>query len=211
VETNGLLKSDPTRAKKYLEKAADIYNEAIRLAGNEEATARIYMRIAECYCAVQRFDDALNCYKEIIIKWPDSKAEAECLKGIGKYYEELEKQGQINQIQFESELEQLCKELIGKYPESPQTAEMLIKLGWTKFRHGKLDGSIQWFEEGLAKSPACCKPPDALYIVGRYYQQNGKYEKAIVAYQELLKILPAGSPQIEIVNQKLQQINEISQ
>jgi tetratricopeptide (TPR) repeat protein len=201
-------KSKTEEAKLYFERAVNIWKRAIEKMPNSSATPNAWFFSGICYRSLGRNDDAVKCFKEVSEKWPGSSSEAGCLENIGICYEELLKQGQIDQNQANTEIEKAYKKLAEQYPDRPQTANTIINLGWLYFRQGKLDEAISWFEKGLSKYSECCKPADALYVVGRYYQKTGQKEKAAMAYKALLKSLPESDPQVEKVKQNLSQIND---
>jgi TolA-binding protein len=199
------VKGDPARAKAFLEEAVQTYNEVIKLAGDSEPAARAYLQSGNCFCKLQKFSDALNCYKEIKGRWPGSRFEPDCLEGIGKCYEGLFKQGQISQPQADAEIEQAYKELLQKYPDHRSNTELLLKLGWLNFRQGQLQEAISYFEKGLTKFPQNGKPADVLYALGRMYEKTGQSDKAIETYEQLQKALPAG-PQLDEVNKSIDRL-----
>ncbi len=181
------LKADPASAKTHLEKAAQLYGEVIRLAGESDQAMQAYLRLGRCYSRLQRSSDALNCYKKIRETWPGSQFEPDCLEGIGICYEELGKQGLVSSSEADYESEQAYKELVEKYPDRPQSTETLLKLGWLTFRQSRLQDAISWFEQGLAKFPKDSKPADVLYALARMYEKTGQLEKAKLIYDELLR------------------------
>lgn len=201
------VKGDPAGAKVSLEKAVQIYNEAINLAGNSEPAARANLQSGNCFCKLQKFSDALNCYKEIQSKWPTSQFEPDCLEGIGKCYEELAKQGRISQPQADAEIEQVYKDLLQKYPDHRANTEVLLKLGWLNFRQGEFQEAISFFEKGLAKFPQDGKPTDVLYALGRMYENIGQSGKAIETYEQLQKTLPAGL-HLDEVNESIDRLKQ---
>jgi len=201
------VKGDLAGAKASLEKAVQIYSEVIKLAGDSESAAKANLQSGNCLCKLQRFSDALNCYKEIKSKWPAGEFEPDCLEGIGRCYEGLAKQGQISQEQADAEIKQVYKELVQKYPDHRSNTEVLLKLGWLKFRQGQLQEAISFFEKGLAKFPQEGKPTDVLYALSRMYEKTGQLNKAIETYEQLQKTLSAGT-QLDEVNKSIDRLKQ---
>lgn len=200
------IKADAARSRVCLEKAVELYNEVIRLAGNSDPAPKAYLRLADCLRKSQKIQDALNCYTEIKNKWPaTSGLEEGILSGTAKCYEELGRQKQISQGQADANLEPVYMGLIAKFPERLDTPQTLLKLGWLNFRQSKWQDGIGWFEKGLEKFPKGNRPADVLYATGRYYQKSGQTDKAIAMYEELRQALPAGK-QLDEINTTLDQL-----
>jgi len=183
------LNNDIVSAKKYSEKAKQLYGEVVSLTKDTAQTAEDYYRLAECYRELEKFTDAISCYKKIPKTWPGSSHEAQCLEGIGKCYEELAKAGLVNKKEADNEIEQAYKELAEKYPDRQGSTEITLSLGWSCFRQGKWEDGIKYFEKALAQFPQNNKPPNILYALGKMYEQKGENSKAVAVYKQLVASL----------------------
>ncbi|MBN1291920.1 MAG: tetratricopeptide repeat protein [Candidatus Latescibacteria bacterium] len=79
------------------------------------------------------------------------------------------------------------RELIEKYPESPDVLDAMYNIGWAYYDTKRYDESISMFEELIARFPTGTKPDRAMYQIGESFFDQGKYAEAVPFYQRLVE------------------------
>ena len=79
------------------------------------------------------------------------------------------------------------RELIEKYPESPDVLDAMYNIGWAYYDTKRYDESISMFEELIAMFPTGTKPDRAMYQIGESYFDQGKFAEAVPFYQRLVE------------------------
>jgi TolA-binding protein len=191
------------QANYYYAEAESVWQRIINnLPGNLD---KAYYYAAVCRKHQGNFSGAIEYFQKVVDKYANSEYAGSAQSAIGLCYEALRDSNAVT-AEDSNLLIENYKNLLTKYPDDARNSEILLKLGWLTFRQGRIEEAIPYFENGLANFPVCCKPTDALYVVGRYYQQTGQKERAVNIYEEILKALPEGDPQAEKVKQNLLQI-----
>jgi TolA-binding protein len=200
------VQNQPEQANTYFVETESVCQRIItNLSGNHD---KAYYYAAICRRHLGNLSGAIEYFQKVVDKYADSEYAGRAQSAIVLCYEALRDSNAVTTEDSNLLIENSYKNLLAKYPDDARNSEILLKLGWLTFRQGRIEEAITYFENGLANLPACCKPNDALYVVGRYYQKTGQSEKAIKVYQELLKALPESDPQAEKVKHNLSQITE---
>ena len=176
--------------------ARNYFLNYIQLAHQEDAdvTADTYNRLADCYLKERDFNEAKHYYS--LAEQGNSNAGAYAfyqmafLSGLQKDYS-----GKIT----------LLNRMLGKYPDSPYTAEALYEKGRAYVQMGNNGQAITSYDELLQKYPESPLSRKAAAEVGLLYYQSGNYDKAIAAYQEVIKKYP-GSEEARLAMADLKSI-----
>jgi TolA-binding protein len=198
--------NQPGQANYYYAEAESIWQRIINnFMGNLD---KAYYRAAVCRRQQGNMRGAIEYFQVIVNTYTNSEYINKAQMGIGLCYESLKDSNAIPAGELDNSLEKSYKDILSSSPDNSQIADILLKLGWLTFRQGRVEEAISYFENAFIILPECCKPNDALYAVGRYYQKTGQNEKAVKVYETLLKSLPESDPQMEKVKQNLFQIAE---
>jgi len=76
---------------------------------------------------------------------------------------------------------------IRSYPNHPDIAPVLYSLAWCFTDLGQLDSAVATMTLVASVFPACQYAPQAWMYLGEYYFDNGQLDKAIEAYQAVMK------------------------
>ncbi len=197
------------------EQAKDCYSEAEsiwqriidNLPNNHD---KAYYYAAVCRERQGNLRGAIEYFQKVVTNYANSEYANRAQVGIGLCYELLKDSNAIPAGELDNSLEKSYKDILSSSPDNSQIADILLKLGWLTFRQGRVEEAVSYFENAFAILPECCKPNDALYVIGKYYQKTGQNEEAVKAYEALLKALPESDPQIEKVKQNLSQITDVN-
>jgi soluble lytic murein transglycosylase len=82
-------------------------------------------------------------------------------------------------------------DIVARFPESPNRAEVLYQTGFTFFREYNYDEAIKWFERAHAEFPEKKEGEQGYYWVGSSLQQAHHYEEAGRRYSDFITTYPA--------------------
>jgi soluble lytic murein transglycosylase len=83
------------------------------------------------------------------------------------------------------------KDIVERFPESPNRAEALYQAGFTLFREYNYDEAIRWFEHAHSEFPDKKEGEQGYYYVGSSLQQAHRYEEAARRYADFITAYPS--------------------
>jgi len=136
------------------------------------------------------YQKAIDCFENLVDKWPDNQHAASALGLTGVCYDKLQMKGLVKGEEAAPLSESAYKTLIDQYFDSdcPFVEYACTNLAWKSFKKGQFADTAFYFELLLQKL-AVDDPrrPDVLFRLAGSYEQLGQVESATRAYQEFLK------------------------
>lgn len=182
-------RKDYTQAGNYFKKYIQLEK-----AGNTNALADAYNRIADCYLNGRNFEEAKHYYSEAEqMNTPSgdySFYQLALVSGLQKDYT-----GKIT----------LLNRLVGKYPSSPYAVNAIYEKGRSYVLMDNNNQAINSFKELLNKYPESPVSRKAAAEIGLLYYQKGDYNQAIDAYKQVIEKYP-GSAEARLAMRDLKSI-----
>ncbi|MDP8212183.1 MAG: tetratricopeptide repeat protein [Candidatus Zapsychrus exili] len=162
------------------------FNDALDVAQQKGILSDdVFLGQATLYAGTGDNSKALEAYKNIIKSFPSSQRIKEAYLGRANTYYLLKKYAQA----IES-----YDELINKFSEDESSQEIVEKayfgLAWSHLKSGDLKSSINSFETIKNKTKSQSAKISALTQIGDAYQDANMLDKAIEAYDQVLKDYP---------------------
>ncbi|WP_375802362.1 tetratricopeptide repeat protein [Salinibacter sp.] len=137
------------------------------------------LRLADCYFALKRYEDAIAAYKRV-----DGKGNDYALYQAGKalYYSD----------QPSAALETL-RRFVERYPNSPWRPDALYRIADIHFQQQNYEAARAGYRQLLNEYPDHERAPDALYALGDAHYNAGQMSKAVQTYRRVLERYPESS------------------
>ncbi|WP_168188065.1 tetratricopeptide repeat protein [Hahella sp. CCB-MM4] len=134
------------------------------------------------------FSGAINSYKEVIEKYPDSPDNAESLYQLAKAYD---LNGQDQQAQ------KVLYRFIGEYAESPRLAEVHFRNGDIHFRHKEYQEAEKSYQAVISIGQESAFLNSSYYLLGWVRFKLSDYDGGLDAFAEVLDRLVPEDGKIE--------------
>ena len=89
---------------------------------------------------------------------------------------------------------QYFKEAAEIYPKSPFLGLSVVNEATARAQQGDFDGALKTYRDFLATNPPAEVGAVAQLGIGNVFKEQGKWDEAIAAYQELADEIPASRP-----------------
>ncbi len=167
--------------QRNFEPAARLFRQVVQ-AGAELPDAGIpyrqdaRLRLADCYFALKRYDDAIAAYEQA-----DDDATDYALYQAGKalYFADRPDDA-IDRLQRFAE----------QYPESSFRPDALYRIGDIHFQQQRYEAAREAFRRLLEAYPDDARTAEAQYAIGDAYYNAGQMEQAVQAYRTVLETYP---------------------
>jgi tetratricopeptide (TPR) repeat protein len=193
------------QAKEYFKKAVAVWDKIITQLPSSAYTPEACYLVA--YCAFENtgdYEKAIECCQRVVINWPDYKYACDIQFLLGNYHERLAHSGLIPEPEANIIIEQAYEAVVEKYPNCDKVKNASVKLAEMNFKKGQWDKAATYYEILLATFPENEKPASVLYLLGQSYDNMGKKNEAIKAYNNFLLKANLGDPRIGNVRQRIQ-------
>jgi TolA-binding protein len=186
------------QSKEYYKKAVAVWEKiATQLAPNAEYTPQACYSIAYCcFDDTGEYEKAIEYCQKIVNNWPEYEHACQAQFLLGNYYERLVQAGLIPESETNPIIEEAYKALIEKYPNCDKVKNVSMKLAEMNFKKEQWDKAAVYYEILLTTFPENKKPVSILYLLGQTYENMGKKDEAIKAYNEFLLKATLGDPRI---------------
>jgi TolA-binding protein len=112
------MKSDADGSRKaYLQKAVDLWEQAAVKSPNLVYTADGYNWAGHCYRNIGEFQKAIDCYSNVVEKFPKFARAWNAQFLIGQCYEQMKNSGIIDEAQANLKTKEAYQKLISNYPD----------------------------------------------------------------------------------------------
>jgi tetratricopeptide (TPR) repeat protein len=164
----------PQRMKELAEARATVATnkEKVRVNPND---AQAHKALGDAYLILEEYENAFASFKEVLRVIPN---DAEAYRGIGEAYERVWQYAKARD--FYKEAVRL----------NPTYARALGNLGNMQVRLFQYEEAIGALKEGIRLKQSSKVDYSDYYNLGEAYQYTGKYQDAVNAYQQALKLGP---------------------
>ncbi|MCX5710332.1 MAG: tetratricopeptide repeat protein [Candidatus Omnitrophica bacterium] len=175
-----LLGSSLFNLTKYNE-AIDVFKNIARLYGQDrELAQKAEFEIADCYYQLGNESEAMNRFKALRAKYPDSNLTAETVWWLGQYYY---RHNDLNLAR------RYLNSLIQDFPSSNLVPDAYYALGSSYEDDGRTDEALENFRKVLELRKSDLAGQAALAIADIYAKQENS-EAAFKGYNDILKGYP---------------------
>jgi TolA-binding protein len=198
--------SDPNQAKDLYGRAAKICDRFINELPEHylvpEAwfwTGHFYLKLGESEESIRRFQKVIDDYPQYEYVWSSQWFISEC-------YEQMKISGALPEPNATAQMELAYQKIIENYPACPVVGHACLKLANISFGRNQPVEAAEYLEMFLETSPDDDpRVPNALYDLGRAYEQMGEIGLAAETYGEFIKADP-NNPLAETVKGKIEKL-----
>jgi len=145
----------------------------------------VFLGQATFYAETGDLKKAIDAYKHLIQKFPNSERIIEAYLGLANtYYQNREYFKAIKTYRL----------IIDRSSSNPSHRKILEKtyfgLAWAYLKAGDIDSAVESFQTIKSKTESRTVKISALTQIGDAYQDTGQFEKAIEVYDDILKNYP---------------------
>lgn len=157
--------------------------------------SRIHLYLAKLYDKAKKHDLSDVTILSIIEHVPDDALDAEGLAQVARILEEAGLPS----------AETYCRQLIDRYPKSPQRAIAYYGLARFKWKAQEVEATEKWLNRFLQETPFHASSTEVKLLMSEVLAHNGKLEKAIQTLEDLLRLKSArGRPHAQALIQLAQ-------
>ncbi len=169
--------------------AQKAFHEALEIAKEIGiATDDISLGQATLFLEKKDYPQALEAYKQIIKKFPQSPRVPEAKLGIANIYY-IKKDYPKAIAEYQSFINESSSS--GKLSRRSEVMEKAYYgLAWTYLKSGQIDLSIQTFEQIMHQTESKIVKVSALTQIGEAYHDQGQFEKSLEIYDKILREFP---------------------
>ena len=170
--------------------------------------------MGECALQLEKYDEAIQHYKQLQIDYPDSPLRLDAVRGTatawfrqGRYEEAIKAYEKVVQSSDDASVMSHSLYLIGesydnlglyqksgeyyeqvltKYPESDEASDALYAKGWSLYRLKKYGETYDTLTNFIKKHPTHYAIPEASYRAAESLFNLGNWAKAQQAYQQVI-------------------------
>ena len=110
-------KGSSEQVRKYLQRAAKVWEEMVNLGGNSDKTIQACQLAGDCYRLLGQHEKALEFYQYLVETWPDCKLACRGQYLIGYTYERLNEGGVVDREEANTIIEATYTQLLEDYPD----------------------------------------------------------------------------------------------
>lgn len=145
----------------------------------------VFLGQATFYAETGKLKDAIDAYRQLIKKFPDSERIIEAYLGLANtYYQSKKYPDAIKTYRI----------IIAKAVDDPSRREILEKayfgLAWAQLKNGNIDSAVESFQTIKSQTESKTIKISALTQIGDAYQDAEQFEKAIQFYDDILTDYP---------------------
>mgnify|MGYP001600402131 CR=1 FL=1 len=168
------------------EPSRKLFEEALSLSQTKGIVSDdIYLGQASLFSEINREEDALKAYEQIIQNFPQSLRLSDAYLG---------KANILYALKSYPKAIEAYQTVIDKFSKTPEASAIMEKarfgLAWTYLKEGQVDSSIQSFQEIMDQTDNKIVKVSALTQIGDAYQDIGNLEKALDVYDRILRDYP---------------------
>jgi tetratricopeptide (TPR) repeat protein len=106
------------RAEEYLRLATSVWERIVREFPklDQNIEAQTYFLSGECYARLKEYEKAIECFKQLVTKWPDREYAWHAQFMIADCLHELAKSGRISKADAALQIQYNCQKLLDYYP-----------------------------------------------------------------------------------------------
>jgi len=105
------------QSKAYFQKAVEIWEQVSAIQPKLTNTADGCNWAGNCYRRLGKYEKAIDCYKNVVEKFPDYNLAWNALFKVGRCYEDMEKAGAIGESEAKPKIRIAYEQLVEKYPD----------------------------------------------------------------------------------------------
>jgi TolA-binding protein len=218
-----LLKS----SGKYRE-AAEQYEKVAKTSTRDSLRVHAWLEAGNAYLLGEQFGNARQCFQQVLEARPDARYLENALLGAGtvavkqkeyssavKYFSQIvsSTNSPLRQTAFLRLAEaQIASqrwrdaaatylEYINTYPDDHSTPLVMFKLGTLYHDHLKdVRKAIAVFDDLVQKFPLSTFADEALREIGKYQEEQGRYNEAVTTYRDILARYPSNPENTAVMN-----------
>jgi len=161
--------------------AAQSFREFLTTYDGDDATDIPYrqdarLRLADCYFALKRYDDAIAAYDRV----GSEASEYALYQGSRALYYAGQSSDALDRL----------RQFVDRYPESPWRPEALYRIGDIHFQAQRYEAAREAFGQLLSDHPDHPRAAEAQYGTGDAHYNAGEMENAVQAYRTVLETYP---------------------
>ena len=137
------------------------------------------LRLADCYFALKRYDQAIAVYQR--------------LDGTGTDYALYQSGKALYFADRPTEALDRLQQFVERYPDSQLRPDALYRIGDIHFQEQRYDAAREAFNRLLEEYPDNTRSSEAQYAIGDTYYNAGQMEQAVEAYRTVLETYPESS------------------
>ena len=141
------------------------------------------LRLADCYYALKRYEDAVTIYRRV--------------GGKGTDYALYQAGEALNYAGRPEEAIRSLRRLIDQYPDSRWRPQALYRIGAVHFQQQNYEEARAAYQQLLESYPDHQRAAEAQYGIGDSYYNAGSMEEAVQAYRTVLEQYPESSTATE--------------
>lgn len=134
------------------------------------------LRLADCYYAMKRYDDAVETYRRV--------------DGEGADYALFQTGQALNFAGRPDEAVRTLRRLVDRYPDSRWREEALYRIGYVHFQQQDYAAAREAYREVIQRYPDDALAAQAQYGIGDAYYNAGDMNQAVTAYRRVLERHP---------------------
>ena len=158
------------------QKAVEFYQKMLKQTGPIQAASALKNYLALTQLANGSWREARATWDSLPKDFPDSQFAPLALLASG----ELSWKKQEHDAAIAS-----YQEFLKKYSEHPMTGRTTVQLGMIFAEQKNYTAAREWFEKGLANEKNAQTIPDVKLLIGKSYQDEGKWDEAQKVYQDI--------------------------
>ena len=193
----------------FYRKAIVVWQKMIQqLPLSAEYTPRAYWCSAVVYSQeLRQYQKGIEYYQHIVSNWPKYRYAYHAQFLLGGYYEKLRDSGAVSQSEADPKIQQAYKSVIQNYPDSDSAPIAALNLATMYFRSAQWADAAHYFEvfvqidNGRAPNHVLI---NALYDLGKTYEQMGNLDMAVEMYNIFIEIADPNDARIRTVQAELE-------